>query len=111
MTKGTAAVPLEAIAWGDVFFQQPLPVEWSTFPLSSRAKSRDLRFNGPLVECFVEEFCSFRFLRHTYLAGRSELGSTFSRCACSSHSMIDWTHSETLELSVSITISGWRGSS
>jgi hypothetical protein len=29
------------------------------------------------------------WLRHTFLAGRSELGSTFSRSACSSHSMID----------------------
>jgi hypothetical protein len=44
---------------GDVFFQQPLPVEWSTFPLSSRAKSRDLRFNGPLVEMFCRGILLF----------------------------------------------------
>jgi hypothetical protein len=30
-------------------FQQPLP-----FPLSSRAKSRDLQFRGPLLEMFFD---------------------------------------------------------
>jgi hypothetical protein len=30
--------------------QQPLSMEASSFPLSSRAKPRDLRFNGPRLE-------------------------------------------------------------
>jgi hypothetical protein len=36
------------------FVQQPLSMEASPSPLSSRAKPRDLRFCGPLLEMFFE---------------------------------------------------------
>jgi hypothetical protein len=34
--------------------RQPLSIEPLTFPLSSRAKPRDLRFRGPFVEMFFD---------------------------------------------------------
>jgi hypothetical protein len=36
----------------DTSVQQPLFIEPSPFPLSSRAKPRDLQFRGPFVEMF-----------------------------------------------------------
>jgi hypothetical protein len=34
--------------------QQPLSMEASPFPLSSRAQPRDLQFRGPLLEMFFD---------------------------------------------------------
>jgi hypothetical protein len=38
----------------NTFCQQLLPMEAPPSPLSSRAKPRDLRFSGPLVEMFFD---------------------------------------------------------
>src|SRR5580698_10620693 len=57
MTKGTAAFSNESgcpAAVNAPSVQQPGSVEALRFPLSSRAKPRDLRFSGPLLEMFFE---------------------------------------------------------
>jgi hypothetical protein len=38
----------------NAFHQKPLSIEGSPFPLSSRAKPRDLQFRGPFLETFVD---------------------------------------------------------
>jgi hypothetical protein len=45
--------------WGGAFLrhpsvQQPLSMEASPFPLSSRAQPRDLQFSGPFLEMFSD---------------------------------------------------------
>jgi hypothetical protein len=37
--------------------RQPLSTEPLPFPLSSRAKPRDLQFSGPFVEMFFDQSC------------------------------------------------------
>ena len=57
MTKGSAALPLRAIAEKGPLLpsaQPLLSMETPPSPLSSRAKSRDLQFNGPLLEMFLD---------------------------------------------------------
>jgi hypothetical protein len=59
--------------------QQPLSIEPLPFPLSSRAKPRDLRFRGPFLEMFFErakhsgEVCGFLNLPPTPIPKFAEL--------------------------------------
>jgi hypothetical protein len=54
-TNLSASVGMWRIEGDEQHLGQPLPIVPSPFPLSSRAKARDLQFRGPFVGMFFEE--------------------------------------------------------